>query len=285
MMLIAESGSTKCDWVLIDELGSKVAQWKTIGFNPYFHTTEEIIFHLRGNNELFQNRDLVKEVFFYGAGCNTDVLKMIVRNALNEVFVSANNVVGHDLEAAVYSLYDGAPIVACIIGTGSNSCFYNGEELNEATPALSYILGDEGSASYIGKRFISDYLYGQMPKELSNVFESEYRVSKEEVINRVYHQNHPNVFLAGFGPFGNKFPDHDYVKDIIREGFSKFLDYHVLCYPNKDNLKVSFVGSVASAYVDILKQCVSERGYSFGKVIAEPINALVNYHLKEKTLK
>jgi N-acetylglucosamine kinase-like BadF-type ATPase len=155
MILIAESGSTKCDWVLLDLTGKEIERWKTIGFNPYFHAEDVIVQTLSTEKDFMFWKDKVSQVWFYGAGCSTEVLSVIVRKALDRVFVNSSNNVGHDLEAAAFALYQGEPFVACILGTGSNSCMFDGDGVYEETPSLAYVLGDEGSASFIGKRLLT----------------------------------------------------------------------------------------------------------------------------------
>lgn len=280
MILIAESGSTKCDWVLLDLKGSEIGRWKTIGFNPYFHSEEEIISTLMKENSLMFWKEKVSQVWFYGAGCSTDTLKAIVTKSLDRIFPNAKNNVGHDLEAAAFALYQGEPFVACILGTGSNSCLFDGKHISEATPSLAYVLGDEGSASFIGKRIVSDFLYGRLPKELNDDFNKVYSVTKDHVIDAVYNKEHANVYLASFGPFAGRWTEHEYVQTIVSEGFRKFIDIHVSCYENISELPVSFVGSVAKSYEDILVSCLAERGYRLGQILDKPINRLIQYHVE-----
>lgn len=280
MILIAESGSTKCDWVLLDLRGNEVERWKTIGFNPYFHSEDFIVKTLSKENNVMSYKDKVTQVWFYGAGCSTESLKAIVKKGLDRIFVNAKNNVGHDLEAAAFALYQGEPFIACILGTGSNSCMFDGEQIHQETPSLAYVLGDEGSASFIGKRLVSDYLYNRLPKELNDDFDLVYGVSKDDVIDAVYNKPHANVYLASFGPFAGKWADHSYIKTIVKEGFDKFIDIHVSCYENQGKMKVSFVGSVAKVYQEILMKCLKERGLHLGQILDKPINSLINYHIE-----
>lgn len=279
MILIAESGSTKCDWVLLDSKGRELDRWNTMGFNPYFHSARVVQKKLNETEGLRIWADKIEQTWFYGAGCSSAPLKAIIKEGLDAVFINATNHVGHDLEASAFALYQGEPVIACILGTGSNSCYYDGKEVQEEVPALAYILGDEGSASFIGKRIVADFLYKRLPKELYLDFRQTYNLSKDEIIESVYNKPHANVYLAGFGPFAGKHASHSYIKNLVKEGFSKFLDIHVLCYPESSNTPVSFVGSVAKIYEDILTECLNEKGLKKGQVLAKPVNHLVNYHL------
>jgi N-acetylglucosamine kinase-like BadF-type ATPase len=144
MILIAESGSTKCDWVLIDNKGREIDRWNTMGFNPYFHSSDFVYATLSKTDGLRVWAEKIDQTWFYGAGCSTEPLQAIIKEGLDRVFVNAENHVGHDLEAAAYALYEGEPEIACILGTGSNSCYFDGEKIYEEVPSLAYILGDEG---------------------------------------------------------------------------------------------------------------------------------------------
>jgi N-acetylglucosamine kinase-like BadF-type ATPase len=279
MILIAESGSTKCDWVLLDLQGREIDRWNTMGFNPYFHSADKVVEVLTQTPGLNIWCDKITQTWFYGAGCSSPELKAIIKSGLDRVFYHAENHVDHDLNAAAYALYNGKPNIACILGTGSNSCFFDGQEVSEEVPALAYILGDEGSASYIGKRLVADFLYKKLPPDLYKDFERTYKPTKDEIIHRVYSQPHANVYLAGFGPFAGKHKDHPYIIGIVREGIRKFIEIHVLCYPQAREVEVNFVGSVAKAFEDILREELAAKNLHFGRVLAKPVNSLINYHI------
>lgn len=280
MILIAESGSTKCDWVLIDTNGKEIDRWHTMGFNPYFHSADMVYQVLSETDGLRIWADRITQTWFYGAGCSTPSLRSVIKDGLNRIFINAENHVDHDLIAAGYALYEGHPIIACILGTGSNSVFFDGENIREEVPALAYVLGDEGSASFIGKRLVADFLYKKLPPDLYKDFERTYKTNKDEIINRVYNQPHANVFLASFGTFAGKHHEHPYIKGIVREGIRKFIDIHVLCFPESATVPVCFVGSVAKAFEDIVREELDRVGANFGRVLAKPVNQLVQYHLK-----
>lgn len=279
MILIAESGSTKCDWVLLDKQGREIERWNTMGFNPYFHSAKKVAEVLSGTEGLRVWADKVQQTWFYGAGCSSDPLKAIIKAGLDAVFIHAQNHVDHDLNAAAYALYQGEPLVACILGTGSNSCYFDGTTVHEEVPALAYILGDEGSASFIGKRLVADFLYRRLPPHLYKDFERNYKLNKEEVVKRVYNMPHANVYLASFGPFAGKHKEDPYIREVVREGIRKFIDIHVLCFQEAPNVPVSFVGSVAKAFEDVLIEELDRVNLRFGRVLAKPVNNLVEYHI------
>lgn len=282
MLLIVESGSTKADWMLIRE-GSTVP-YSTKGFNPFFHGKEDILLELNDHLELDLVKDQVTEIYFYGAGCSSTELNAKIEAGLSAFFVNAKIKVGHDLLACALSLYEGKPLIASIIGTGSNSCFYDGVKLKEEIPALGYILGDEGSGSYFGKRILADYLYHRLPdvmmKELSNQ-----GLTKEKVIEHVYMKSDANVYIASFMPVLIKNKDLDYSQKLIKKGLKEFIDIHVKCFKNYKDAQVSFVGSVASLLKDELKEVCAAEGVQFGKVVRRPLENLVKYHVNNSLSK
>ena len=167
MYLIAESGSTKSDWMLVDKHGNYMDIYKTMGYNPFFHSSKFVYDDLKAHKDLMHIAPKIERVYFYGAGCETPELNVNIKDALVKLFINAAVVVDHDLKAAAYSTYQGEPCITCIIGTGSNSCHFDGEEVTQDVPALAYILGDEASGSYLGKKLIAAYLYKKLPKEIA----------------------------------------------------------------------------------------------------------------------
>lgn len=280
MILIADSGSTKCDWVLIERSGKQIDTFTSMGFNPYFHQQELIKSELLKIPQVLQYADAVEHVFFYGAGCSTQQLNQIITGGLNLVFTNAEVDVDHDLLGAAYSCYDGEPCISCILGTGSNSCFFDGEKLREEVPSLAYILGDEASGSYFGKRLIREYFYKKLPAEIAQAFDQEYHLSKDEFIRRIYKEPNANVYLASFMEFIVKHGNHEHVRNWIREGFREFIDIHVQCFPEYKQVKTHFVGSVSYLFRDILEEVCIDMNVELGRVIRKPIDKLVEYHVR-----
>jgi N-acetylglucosamine kinase-like BadF-type ATPase len=284
MIIVAESGSTKCDW-LINHNDGKVLETHTMGFNPFFHQPDEILTHLRGNQDLSQVASKATAVYFYGAGCSSPDRNEVILSALVQFFRNAHCEVNHDLNASAFATWDGNPAITCIIGTGSNSCYYDGVSVSEQVPALGYILGDEGSGSYFGKKLIADYLYKRLPKELQDAFFEQYKLQKEEMFHQVYNTNKANVFLASFMRFIVPHKEHAYIREMVYEGLSRFAEIHICCYPNFREVPVHFVGSVAFYFTEILQQVAVEKGFSLGKIDKNPGMSLLKYHLtREATL-
>jgi glucosamine kinase len=283
MILIADSGSTKSNWMILKNDNSSI-NLNTIGFNPYFHDSENIAKEIRKNETLLGYAPKVKELYFYGSGCSTVALCNIVKNGLQAVFVNAEIEVGHDLKACAYATYQGEPAISCILGTGSNSCYFDGEKVTEGQPPLAFILGDEGSGSYYGKQLLNKFLYKQLPPHIQEDFFNEYQLTKDEVNENVYFKAHPNVYIASFMKFLSRHPNDPFVVEMLREGMTRFLVCHVLCFPQAREVKVNFVGSVAFYFEDILRSVAQELGVKVGNVIKKPIDGLVAYHLKKRSM-
>lgn len=280
MYLIAESGSTKCDWILVDQSGNYVDLYKTMGYNPFFHSTDFIVSDIKSHKDLTHIADKVERVYFYGAGCENINLNTIVKTALQKVFLSAKVFVEHDMKAAAYSTFDGEPCITCIIGTGSNSCMFDGHTIYEEVPALAYILGDEASGSYLGKKLIAAYLYKKLPKEVAYDFDKEFGLSKEDIFDRVYNKPHANVYLASFTRFVGRHKEYPFVNAFIMQGLREFFEYHVTCFENYQHMPVHFVGSVAFHFQEELKIVAKEFNVNLGRIVKEPIMNLLEYHIK-----
>ncbi len=279
MLLIADSGSTKCDWRLVNE-DKTFRDFKSIGLNPYFHNEDVIASELNSIPSITENADKVTAVFFYGAGCSSTALKRIVHSGLDKVFPNAEIYVDHDLVAAAFAVYEDEPCIACILGTGSNSCHFNGDIVREEVPAIAYILGDEGSGSYFGKQLLRDFLYKKLPDNINQGLLDEFQLDKNTIIDRVYRQPDANVYLASFMRFISSFRTEPYIRNMIREGLEKFIDIHVKCFRDSGTVKTHFVGSVAFYQEDILREVAAEKGILVGNIIKRPIEGLFEYHLK-----
>ena len=269
-VLIADSGSTKCDWQLLDESGKELAEFHTMGFNPYFHTAD-LVEKVMGNNADVQGMASdITHVFFYGAGSSSAELCSIIQEGLQRVFPAASVVVDHDLVGAAYSTYDGRPGITCIIGTGSNSCHFDGDAVLEEVPALAYILGDEASGSWHGKKLLAAKLYHNLPAEVEADFDRTYGFTKSDIIDKVYREPDPNVFLASFMTFIGKHKEQPLFQAWLKEGFEAFVDVHVKCFSNWQNEPVHFIGSVAYHFQEELKAVCEADGSPWGPSSRSP---------------
>ena len=251
-----------------------------MGFNPYFHDADLVEREMKANSDAMAMAPEVQKVYFYGAGSSSPGLCAVIAEGLQRVFPAAEVHVGHDLDGAAYSTYTGEPAVTCILGTGSNSCLFDGTEVSEEVPALAYILGDEGSGSWFGKKLLSAFLYHQLPAEIEDDFAGQYDLDKLSITKRVYQEPNANVFLASFMTFLGRHKTHPFVQAWLDEGFKAFLDVHVRCFADSQNVPVHFVGSVAYHFQEALRKACADRGYSVGNIIKKPIDGLAQYHVQ-----
>ncbi|MCB0482107.1 MAG: ATPase [Flavobacteriales bacterium] len=278
-ILIIESGSTKSDWVWVDK--GNTQQFTTPGFNPFYQSSEQILSELQKNEALAQLSSFDGNIFFYGAGCSDEAHCEVVKNAFKTHFPQANIEIQHDLLAAARSCYKTEPVVIGILGTGSNCCFFNGETLVQETPSLGFLLGDEGSGSYIGKGFIASYLYGQVPLSIATKFNDQFNLSKTDILNQVYHTTKPNTYLAQFTAFLGACKNEEFVQDLVCDAFRQFVRNHVLAYKSHFPCKICFVGSVAFHFQNTLMEVIEEYGLEMGTINQSPLEGLVGYHLRE----
>ncbi len=282
MILIAESGSTKCDWVLLDPKGNVVLKTTTLGLNPAVLPQEELLGIINSNKDLTQLFEKITTLDLYGAGCGTEIPRKNLEELLSSLFVNAKVSVQEDLMAAVYSVTT-EPAFVCILGTGSNSCFFDGKKIHNASPSLGYILMDEASGNYYGKQLIRDYYYNNMPWEIGLKFENEYQINSDDIKLNVYKKPNPNAYLASFAKFIFTTQDQDfYFYNLLNVGVSKFIKNHILCYDNAQDLPIHFIGSIAHFSEDIIKESFKNHNLELGKIIQRPIDGLIEYYRKHK---
>jgi len=281
MILIADGGSTKTDWRLIKE-GREYKQVQTPGFNPYLVGSDEIEALLWKELQPYIDNNAISTVYYYGAGCSTPVKNMIVENAFEKIFPNARIHISHDLLAASHALCGDKEGIAAILGTGSNSCFYDGKDITDGIFSLGYFFGDEGSGAYLGKQLLTAYLHKELPADVEERFKDEYSMSLESILDAVYTKPAPSRFLASFSRFINNNRDHPYIYNLLAEAFRSFYKYQVCCYARHKEVPVHFVGSVAYHYKEILTEIGLEFGIKTGKFIKAPIDGLVEYHKENK---
>jgi N-acetylglucosamine kinase-like BadF-type ATPase len=276
MMLIADSGSTKTDWRIIDDQGN-IEQARTQGFNPYYQSTEDI------KKELMESlrpqvKVAIKEVYFYGAGCNNQEKNRIVELAIQSVFGDVLVSVNSDLLAVARGLCGKEPGIACILGTGSNSCYYDGSEIVKHIPPWGTWLGDEGSASVMGRKLVILYLNQELPDHLQQAFTKRYPELKETVMDHVYRQPYPNRYLGQFSRFLYHQMKDRFVYQFIYSNFQEFLERKVLKYPNATELPVHFCGSIGFYFNSILRKAATDKNLHITNIVETPIAGLTLYH-------
>ena len=280
MILIGISGSTKCDWRLVED--AKIhKQVSTNGINPFFHSEERIAETIRSAGKLHDHFDDVEVVYVYSAGCGSKSLQSIIKRALSKVIPKAHHYVNHDIVASALATYEGVSSISCILGTGSNSCYFDGDIVRQSTPALDYILGDQGGGSFYGKKLIQAYLYKQLPSHLSQAFSERYSLTKEDILQNLYMKPYANVYLASFMKFIEENKEDDYFQHMLYSGMEEFMDLYVLPFDKHENVKTHFTGAISHIFQDILKDVANTKGIEVGKIIKEPIDELVHYHINK----
>ena len=278
MRLIADSGSTKTDWILLDE-DKVVSEYQTVGLNPYLNSKENIMDVLR--NDLLTsyctgNIKSTRTIEFYGAGCSSEAKAKIIENALHSFFPFADIFVAHDLLGAAKAACGSKPGIAIILPSGSNSCYFDGENIINNVISLGYILGDEGSGCYMGKKLLQDYLNKDMPENLRRILFEETGITPEIVFDSIYKKPRPNKYMASFSEWiGTHIKNHKYLKELVYHAFDDFFNQHILKYKNRKSLPLNVVGSVGFAYQDILKEVAKKHDCNIGKIVKSPLEGLI----------
>jgi N-acetylglucosamine kinase-like BadF-type ATPase len=279
MILIADSGSTKTSWCLTDA-NDFSEYYSTGGLNPFFRSTEDIIDEIQ-LKLLPKTGDKISQIFFYGAGVINPEKGDIVKNALNKLYPKAGIEVQSDLLAAARSTLGTEKGIACILGTGSNSCLYNGIEIIEHVPPLGFILGDEGSGAILGRKLVGDFLKGVMPKNISEEFKNRFQITYAGFMEGVYKKEKPNQFLAQFVPFINENISDEYCVYLIENSFQEFIVRNISMYSDFREQPLSFIGSVAYYFQHQLKNVLNKNQLRLKTVLKEPLNGLLKFHTEK----
>ncbi len=277
MILLADSGSTKTHWCLMTANGQE-SEFFTDGINPFQQTSDAIRNTIQGQL-LPQMAHLmwvgpVTHVYFYGAGCTPEKKKPVMM-AIQACFKKAEVIVESDMVGAAIGVLGHNAGVACILGTGGNSCYFDGEKIVKNVPALGYILGDEGSGAVLGKRLVSDLLKNQLSDELKEKFLSQYQITQADIIEHVYRQPFPNRYLAGLSKFCAENMDHPLIAKLVYDHFDYFVKRILPQYPK---LPVGFVGSIAYYYQDVLKKVMADNGFECGRILQSPMDGMKEFH-------
>jgi len=276
VQLIADSGSTKCEWCLLSNGKKKIIN--TQGISPYFVKREDIVAILE--NELIPELKNVEveELYFYGTGLTNPANEKVVRLALKQVFSGVEIMLEDDLLGAARALCGREKGIACILGTGANSCYYNGKKIVKNSPGLGYILGDEGSGSYLGKKVIQYYLYNTFDEDLMYRFNKQYNVTKDEILNSVYKKPLANRYLASYAYFLAENRGHYMIENIIEDGLNDFFFNHLYKYEETWKMPINFTGSIAFGFKDILQELCHTYELELGTIMQSPMDGLIEYH-------
>lgn len=276
-ILIADSGATKAEWCLIR--GKKKKIIFTQGISPYFLNTEQITALLQTELLPKLKKENISEIYYYGTGCSNPANVQHVQKALKQIFQDTRKIkVDHDLMGAARALCGHGKGVACILGTGSNSCYYNGSRIVRNSPGLGFILGDEGSGAFLGRKVIQHFLYQSFDGELLDKFQMKYKTSQVEILDCVYRQPLPNRYMASYAMFLSENRGHYMVENILEDSFNEFFFNHLYKYKESWKYPINFVGGIAYAFRDVLKNICKLYGLQYGKVMRHPIEGLIEYH-------
>ncbi len=280
MIAIIDGGSTKCDWMILENSGKLNLKTTTLGFNPNITSPEFISQEIDKNQELFFLKNHIEKVFFYGSGCGTAENCRKVEKEFVRTFPTAEIAIKEDMTAAAYAAYNGNPAIVGILGTGSNSCFFDGKKIRIDLPSLGFLIGDEGSGSALGKHLLRRFFMKKLPKDLEEDFINTYRLSIDDAIKNMYHNPRANAYLGEFNKFIAERKKHPYFQNMVFDEMKNYLDYQVLPYPEAGEVEINCIGYIAFIYEDILRAAAAELNLTIGKVVQKPIESLVDYHKK-----
>jgi N-acetylglucosamine kinase-like BadF-type ATPase len=278
--MIADSGATKCQWTLV--LGSQKKTINTIGISPYFLSTDEMVATIgKGFNKKVDTA-IIDAVYFYGTGLSNPVNVIAIKKALKTVFPNAILDIQTDLVAVARATCKHDKGVACILGTGSNTGYYNGKKIAKNSPGLGYVLGDEGSGAYLGKKVLQYYLYKTFDEELMHSFESKYQINKDQILDAIYKQALPNRYMASFAQFLSEHRGHYMIENIIEDGINDFFFTHLNKLNESWLYPIHFAGSVAYVFRDVIKQLATAYELEIGSIVKSPMEGLIAFHKTAK---
>ena len=279
MILIVDSGSTKTDWIAIDNQGNEVFETQTRGLNPTMLSNEILNERIRNNFDIYNNRDKVEKIYFYSAGLGVDSTKQRILKVFKTIFKNSDYDVKEDTYAAVYSVVDkGVPAIVNIIGTGSNCTYFDGNEISQKVNSLGYVLMDYASGNYYGKYLIRAYYFNKMPENLREEFNKKFDLSANTIKENLYRKENPNTYLASFAKFIIDNKTDSYFKDIIEKGLRRFIEYQIMQFDNYKSVDIHYVGSIGYYLKEDIIKVGKEYGLKTSKFVKKPIEGLVDYH-------
>jgi len=279
MRLIVDSGSTKTDWIAIDDSGAIIFETFTLGLNPQVLTEYIIEERIINNYDLYQNRKKINKIYFYGAGCGTQPPKELLTKVLRSIFINSDFDIKEDTYAAVYACCKPtSKAIVSILGTGSNCSYYDGEKLHQKVTSLGYVLMDDASGNYFGRQLLRDFYFNKLSKDLANKFKTEFDLKAEIIKDSLYKKPNPNTYLAKFAKFLVENKDLEYSKNLIKKGFILFIENQIEQFDNHKDVELHFVGSIGYYLKDELKEVIDSKNLKLGKVLRRPIEGLVAYH-------
>ena len=281
MIFIVDSGSTKTDWIALDDSGQVLFSTQTLGLNPQVLPSAILTERIINNYDLYQNREKVSHVHFYGAGCGVESPARRIEKVFTEIFTQSNFSILEDTYAAVYAATQpNDPAIVCIMGTGSNCTYFDGKEIEQRITSLGYVLMDEASGNFFGKQLIRAYYFKTMPEALAKKFEDQYDLSPDTIKENVYRRENPNTYLAKFAQFIIQHKQILEMKTIIEDGLQRFISHQILQFEDAKDVPIHFIGSIAHYLQDEIDTALKKNGLRLGNVVKRPIDGLVEQHQK-----
>ena len=279
MIFIVDSGSTKTDWIALDDSGKVLFSTQTLGLNPQVLPSAILKERIINNYDLYQNREKVSCVYFYGAGCGIESPARRIEKVFSEIFTNSKFSILEDTYAAVYATTkSNDPAIVCIMGTGSNCTYFDGKEIEQRVTSLGYVLMDEASGNFYGKQLIRAYYFKTMPDALAKKFEDQYDLSPDTIKENVYRRENPNTYLAKFAQFIIEHKEVPEMKSIIENGLQRFISHQILQFEDAKEVPVHFIGSIAFYLKNEIDQALKKNGLRMGNVVKRPIDGLVEHH-------
>jgi N-acetylglucosamine kinase-like BadF-type ATPase len=281
MIFIVDSGSTKTDWIALDDSGAILFSTQTLGLNPQVLPSAILTERIINNYDLYQNREKVSYVYFYGAGCGVESPANRIEKVFTEIFTSSKFSILEDTYAAVYAAtHPNDPAIVCIMGTGSNCTYFDGKDIEQRITSLGYVLMDEASGNFYGKQLIRSYYFKTMPDTLAKKFEDQYDLSPDAIKENVYRRENPNTYLATFAQFIIEHKEVPEMKAIIKDGLQRFISHQILQFEDAKEVPIHFIGSIAFYLKDEINEALKKNGLRMGNVVKRPIDGLVEHHQK-----
>jgi len=280
MILIVDSGSTKTDWIGVNEKGDVVFETQTLGLNPQVLDSNIIKERIVNNYDIYRFRKQVDKLYFYGAGCGTKPPRVLINKVFEETFINTTEIsVKEDTYAAIYATTSiGEKSIVCIIGTGSNCTYFDGRKVYQKVTSLGYILMDDASGNYFGRQLLRDFYFNRMPEEISKKFEVEFDLKADTIKDKLYKHPNPSTYLATFARFLINNNDSEYSQSLIRKGFELFIERQILQFSDAKEVLIHFTGSISFYLREELESCLKKYNLKAGNIIRRPIEGLLKYH-------
>ena len=279
MILIADAGSTKTSWVMVNNERMIIGKFESGGLNPTVFDAETLSKNIARNNEMLNHAPFIREIYLYGSGVDDQVAYNKLKKVLTGLFDRAEIHIYSDMLAAARATAGTQPGIVSIMGTGSNSCYYNGKEIEKSIGYMGYLLMDDASGNWFGKQLLRDYFFKKMPKQLRQQFKNDYKIKAESVITQLYQKPQPNTYLASFAPFMKNHYKSKYIKDLLTRGFEQFVTQELSAYEHYRDLPLHFNGSIAFIFQKELLEVLEKQSLKAGKIIKNPVEELIDFHV------